>query len=270
MLNRKGTVFVGEEHIISLHNITVRRSGREILSDISLDIDRGEHTAIIGPNGAGKSTLVQVISLEVHPLWAPGSHRLLFGHEKWQVLELRKKMGIVSQSLEYLCNTTYSAHQIVLSAFFSSIGIDFHHEVTLQMIGKANEMLAAQGVAHLADTPMRSLSSGEARRVLLSRASVHDPEVMLLDEALSDLDLPARRTYRKSLETCVQQGKTLILVTHDLSEIIEAIGRVVVLKEGRIFADGPKREVLNEELLSEAYGTPVFLSERDGRFIAWC
>lgn len=261
---------MSEEPIVSLRNITVRRSGRQIINSLSLDIFSHEHVAIIGANGAGKSTLVQVMSEEVHPLWAPDSKRLLFGRDRWRVLELRKKMGIVSQSLQYMCNTTFPVRHIVLSGFFSSIGLDFHHQVTSEMVDMANRCLAEHGVAHLAEKPMRSLSSGEARRVLLARAVVHNPAVMLLDEAVSNLDLPAKRVYRDSLENFARDGRTLILVTHDLSEIIREIGRVVVLKDGRIIADGPKEQVLTEGVLSEAYGTRVFISERDGRFNAWC
>jgi iron complex transport system ATP-binding protein len=258
------------EPIIALQNISVRRSGRLILKNVSLSLYHEEHVAIIGANGAGKSTLVQVMSEEVHPLWAPDSQRILFGKRRWQVIELRKKMGIVSQALQYLCNTTYPVLHIVISGFFSSIGLDFHHQVTDEMEQKARWALEQQGVVHLADKPMRTLSSGEARRVLLSRAVVHDPSVMLLDEAVSNLDLPAKRLYRQSLEQFAREGRTLILVTHDLSEIIPEIKRVVVLKEGEILADGPKEQVLTEAVLSEAYGTPVFLSEREGRFTAWC
>jgi iron complex transport system ATP-binding protein len=179
-------------------------------------------------------------------------------------------MGIVSQSLQYMCNTTFSVRHIVLSGFFSSIGLDFHHQVTSDMVDMADQCLKDQGVFHLKEKPMRTLSSGEARRVLLARAVVHNPEVMLLDEAVSNLDLPAKRMYRDSLEGFVQDGRTLILVTHDLSEIIQPIGRVVVLKEGKIIADGPKEDVLNEDVLSQAYGTRIFVSEREGRFNAWC
>lgn len=256
--------------IISLKNITVRRAGRPILDSVSLDIFAGEHVAIIGANGAGKSTLVQVMSEEVHPIWSPDSRRILFGHDRWKVLELRKRMGIVSAALQFLCTTSYPVRHIVLSGFFSSIGLDFHHQVTADMVEAANRYLDEQGVLHLAEKSMRTLSSGEARRVLLARAMVHDPEVMLLDEAVSNLDLPAKRSYRDALESFARAGRTVILVTHDLSEIIGEIGRVVVLKHGQILADGPKREILNEELLSDAYGTRVFLSEREGRFNAWC
>ncbi|HCS37883.1 MAG TPA: ABC transporter [Sphaerochaeta sp.] len=256
--------------IISLKNITVRRAGRPILDSVSLDIFAGEHVAIIGANGAGKSTLVQVMSEEVHPIWSPDSQRILFGQDRWKVLELRKRMGIVSAALQFLCTTSYPVRHIVLSGFFSSIGLDFHHQVTANMVEAANRYLGEQGVLHLAEKSMRTLSSGEARRVLLARAMVHDPEVMLLDEAVSNLDLPAKRSYRDALESFARAGRTVILVTHDLSEIIGEIGRVVVLKQGQILADGPKREILDEELLSDAYGTRVFLSEREGRFNAWC
>lgn len=256
--------------IISLKNITVRRSGRPILDSVSLDIFAGEHVAIIGANGAGKSTLVQVMSEEVHPIWSPDSRRILFGQDRWKVLELRKRMGIVSAALQFLCTTSYPVRHIVLSGFFSSIGLDFHHQVTADMVEAANRYLDEQGVLHLAEKSMRTLSSGEARRVLLARAMVHDPEVMLLDEAVSNLDLPAKRSYRDALESFARAGRTVILVTHDLSEIIGEIGRVVVLKHGQILADGPKREILDEQLLSDAYGTRVFLSEREGRFNAWC
>jgi iron complex transport system ATP-binding protein len=138
------------------------------------------------------------------------------------------------------------------------------------MVDMADQCLKDQGVFHLKEKPMRTLSSGEARRVLLARAVVHNPEVMLLDEAVSNLDLLAKRMYRDSLEGFVQDGRTLILVTHDLSEIIQPIGRVVVMKEGKIIADGPKEDVLNEDVLSQAYGTRIFVSEREGRFNAWC
>ncbi|MFA7371493.1 MAG: ATP-binding cassette domain-containing protein [Sphaerochaetaceae bacterium] len=256
--------------MIALENISVQRAGRPILNNVSLTVDAGEHTAIIGSNGAGKSTLVQVISQEVHPLWKEDSKCLLFGKERWRVLELREKMGIVSQSLQYMCNSSYKVHHIVLSAFFSSIGLDFHHQVSEEMIERAAESLQKLGVAHLKEKPMHTLSSGEARRVLLSRAVVHNPAVMLLDEAVSNLDLPAKRDYRQALKSFTQEGKTLILVTHDLSEIIEEIERVVLLKEGEVLAEGAKEEVLTEELLSEAYNTKVFLTFREGRFNAWC
>ncbi len=256
--------------VIEISHATVRRQGKAILDDLSFTVNAGEHVAIIGPNGAGKSTLVQVISEEIHPLYNPLSKRVLFGKERWHVLELRKRLGIVSQSLQYLCNSTYKAWEIVASGFFSSIGLDFHHNVTEEHLAKVKEIMRNFDAWHLQDKQMNRLSSGEARRVLLCRASVHDPEVMLLDEAGANLDFPARHQYRASLEQLDKRGKTLILATHELSEIIPAIERVVIMNRGKIVADGPKSKIIREDILSSVYGSKVFVDQREGLFTAWC
>lgn len=153
--------------------------------------------------------------------------------------------GIVSQAIQYLCNSTYQAWEIAISGFFSSIGLDFHHQITQEQIKIVEEVMHRYGVWHLKDKQMNRLSSGEARRILLCRASVHDPEVMLLDEAVSNLDFPpSRHQYRETLESLDQAGKTIILATHELSEIIPAIKRIVVMKEGgKIVADGGDKKI---------------------------
>ncbi|NCB02534.1 MAG: ATP-binding cassette domain-containing protein [Spirochaetia bacterium] len=256
--------------IIYLKNISVVRDEKPILDNISLSIHNGENIAIIGSNGAGKSTLVGVMSELIHPIVKEETQRLLFGQQNWNIVELQKKMGIVSQSLQYLCNTSYSVEEIVLSGFFSSIGLDFHHIVTDEMKRRAHEVLKEYRMEYLKDNKMNTLSSGEARKALLMRASVHDPKVMLLDEVTTNLDLPSKKEYVSRLTMYANGGKTIILVTHDISQIIEEVRRVVVLKDGKIFADGSKEEVLTESVLSEAYSTKVFVSKREGRFNAWC
>ncbi|NLE16294.1 MAG: ATP-binding cassette domain-containing protein [Spirochaetales bacterium] len=259
-----------DECIIQLEHATVRRAGVPILDDVSFQVRRNEHVAIIGPNGAGKSTLVQLLSEEIHPLYSPRTKRILFGKAKWEVLSLRAHLGIVSQSLQYLCNSSYKGWEIVVSGFFSSIGLDFHHHCTEQHMQKMEEVMHRYDAWHLRDKQMNRMSSGEARRILLARANVHDPQVMLLDEAVSNLDFPSRSQYRSTLEQLDREGKTIILATHELSEIIPAINRIVVMQHGKIVADGSKQEVLNERLLSEVYQTRVFIDEREGLYSAWC
>lgn len=256
--------------LIELRNVAVRRKGRIILDLKALDIFPQEHVAIIGANGAGKSTLVQVLSQEVHPLWHPQLKRTLFGKDRWHIVKLRSHLGIVSESMQNLCHTNYPVIDIVLSAYFSAIGLDFHHQVRPEMIGAAEQALKNHQIYHLRDKPMKSLSSGEAKRTLLARASLLDPQVYLLDEAVANLDFPAKKDFRTSLQAIDQRGKTLIIVTHDLTDIITEIQRVVVLKEGKLLADGPKESILTEEILSEAYNTKVFVSTREGRYTAWC
>jgi iron complex transport system ATP-binding protein len=259
-----------QNQIIHIEHATVRRMGKPILDDVSFSVNMGEHVAIIGPNGAGKSTLVQLISEEIHPLYNPKTKRVLFGKERWQALELKRHLGIVSQSLQYLCNSTYKSWEIAISGFFSSIGLDFHHQVEEYHLTKMEQTMKCYGVWHLRDKQMNRLSSGEARRILLCRACMHDPEVLLLDEAVSNLDFPSRHLYRQTLEQLNEQGKTIILATHELSEVIPAIQRIVVMKEGKIVADGPKKEILQESLLSDVYQSRVFVDEREGLYSAWC
>ncbi len=256
--------------VIELKHIEVRRGGRKILDDIALTVGEGESVAIIGANGAGKSTLVDIMCEKTHPIYNPMSVRLLFSQKNWNILELQKRMGIVSQSLLYLVTTNYHVQEVVLSGFFSSIGIDFHHHVEPWMLTRVEEILEEFHLIPLRDRLVGTLSAGERAKVLLARALVHDPSLMLLDEGNANLDLPSKRDYIGHLMRCMEQGKSLIIVTHDISHIVPGIERVIVLKNGKILADGPKREVLREKVLSEAYGTEVYVSERDGRFTAWC
>lgn len=259
-----------DNSIIVLEHATVRRNGLPILDDVSLTIRQNEHVAIIGPNGAGKSTLVQLISEEIHPLYSPTTKRILFDKERWDVMSLRKHLGIVSQPIQSLCHSTYKAWEIVISGFYSSIGVDFHHQISELEIQKTEKVMKRYGVWHLKDKQMNRMSSGEARKVVIARATVHDPAVMLLDEAVSNLDFPGRLQYRELLEQFDREGKTIILATHELSEIIPAIDKIVVMKNGHIVADGPKKEILNEKLLSSVYETKVFIDGREGLYSAWC
>lgn len=248
----------------------VRRNDNYILSDVSLDIRSGEHVAIIGPNGAGKSTLVSLISMDIHPLARDDFHRVIFGQERWPVMELKKHLGIVSPLLAFFCNTTYTAFDIILSGLFSAIGLDFHHQVTDEMRERTRKEMEKVGIWHLRDKYMNTLSSGETQKVLLARAAIHNPEMLLLDEAAAALDFPARASLRETISGYAKEGKTIVMVTHEMAEIIPEIQRIILLKGGRIIADGPKEEILTEKLLSSIYGTTVYVDHRNGLYNAWC
>lgn len=256
--------------MIHIRHATVRRKDTLLLDDLCLDIPQGEHVAIIGPNGAGKSTLVKLMTKQVHPLSRPETEISLFGKSRWNVLELRQLIGIVSDDLASLCTTTYTARQIVLSGFFSSIGIDFHHQVTDQMRITAEAMMEFMEIGHLAHRAMNKLSSGENRRVLIARALVNDPHTLILDEPATSLDLKSQKAFKEKLRELAGMGKHLIMVTHDLSEIIPEIDKVIIMSCGRIAASGTKQELFTQEGLSELYGTQVFVDHHQGWYKAWC
>ena len=255
--------------LIEFERVTVMRGKTVALKDVSLRIGVGEHIAILGPNGCGKSTLIKTITRECYPLIEDGSSVRILGEQRWNVAELRKLLGIVSTDLMTTCTRSVTGRDIVLSGFFSSIGIWPHQEVTRAMHKRVERAMSMLEVFHLADRYTDEMSSGEARRVLLARALVHDPRALILDEPSIALDLSAQHELRSILRKLAQSGIGIVMVTHHLSDLIPEIGRVVLMNRGRIVADGPTQQVLVEWRLSELFGRPLELSVRDGYYNLW-
>jgi iron complex transport system ATP-binding protein len=182
----------------------------------SLTIGAGEHVAILGPNGCGKSTLIKTITRECYPLAQPGSSVTILGERVWNVVDLRTMLGIVSNDLMAQCTREITGFEIVLSGFFSSIGIWPNHQVTEKQRRKAADVLRFLEAAHLAEKPVDEMSSGEARRMLIGRALVHDPKALLLDEPSTSLDLFAQHELRESIRKLARAGVAILLVTHHL------------------------------------------------------
>ena len=258
-----------ETPLIEFEHVTVMRGHTVALNDVSLKIGLGEHIAILGPNGCGKSTLIKAITRECYPLIQDGSSVRILGEERWEVWELRKLLGIVSSDLMATCTRAASGRNIVLSGFFSSIGIWPHQEITPQMLESADRAMEMLEVSHLAERFTEEMSSGEARRFLIARALVHDPRALLLDEPSIALDLSAQHELRLMLRKLAQSGIGIVMVTHHLSDLIPEMDRVVLMNRGTIIADGPTREVLVENRLSALFGRPLELSERDGYYNLW-
>jgi iron complex transport system ATP-binding protein len=265
--------FSGPENspsFLELKNVTVVRDGKKILDSVSLSIAQGENIAIIGPNGSGKSSLIKTFTKEYHPLAAADGLILkIMGKETWHVFELRKLLGIVSGDLQQTCCRQIRVLDVVLSGFFSSIGIYYNHKITPEMEIRAREVLDFLEISALTDRLMCELSTGEARRVLIGRALVHDPQALVLDEPANSLDLKALHSFRESVRKIAGSGKSVILVTHNLEDIIPEINRVVLIKEGKVFRDGKKEEVLTDENLSELFSLPVKVLKKEGYYQTW-
>jgi iron complex transport system ATP-binding protein len=259
---------VHEPALLELERVTVLRGGRAVLDDFSLVVRHAQHVAIVGPNGAGKSTLLKLLSRECYPVPAPDTVCRILGRERWNVFELRGGLGIVSNDLAASLDGNACARDVVLSGFFSSASLESFHDVTQAMREAAATALERLGVAHLADRPLHSLSSGEARRTTIARALVHAPRALVFDEPSTSLDLAARREVRDAMRALAQSGVTIVLVTHQLEDVIPEIRRVVLLERGRVRADGPKSEVLTRERLSSLFGVEVELELRDGYYFA--
>jgi iron complex transport system ATP-binding protein len=242
---------------------------------LTLTIRDGEHTAIVGPNGAGKSLLVSLLTHDQRPL-APvnGTPPVrVFGRTKWNVFDLRSQLGIVSADLHLRLVNGNSEGSItgeaaVLSAFLVSYGILRYGVVTDEMRVLAADALEAAGVPHLASRTLDEMSSGEARRVLLARALVTAPRALVLDEPTTGLDLAGRYNFMERVRQIAQGGTTLVLITHHIEEIVPEIDRIILLRDGRVIADGRKDQVLTGAGLTELFGMPVSVDATDGYYFA--
>jgi iron complex transport system ATP-binding protein len=263
------TGFLTSPALIELQNVTVMRGENIALRNLSLTIGAGEHVAILGPNGCGKSTLIKTITRECYPLAQPEANVMILGERVWNVVDLRSLLGIVSNDLMAQCTREITGFEIVLSGFFSSIGIWPNHHVTEAQRRKTREVLELLDAGHLAEKPVEEMSSGEARRMLIGRALVHGPRALLLDEPSTSLDLFAQHELRETVRKLAQQGLAIILVTHHLSDIIPEIDRVIMMRNGEIAGDGSKREMLTAARLRDLFGVSVELAERDGYYHLW-
>jgi len=255
--------------LLHLQNITVLRGSKAALDNLTLEIGLGEHVAILGPNGCGKSTLIKTITRECYPLTRPGSSLSILGRETWNVFDLRALLGIVSHDLMNTFTRDLTGREVVLSGFFSSVGVFAHQDVTAAMREQADNALARLEAARLADRLTNEMSSGEARRVLLARALVHNPRALLFDEPGTSLDLFAQHELQLIMRKLAQSGIGIVLVTHHLADIIPEIERVILMRDGRIVADGRKSEILTAERLSTLFQLPVSLAERNGYYNLW-
>ena len=255
--------------LLDLRNIEVYRGSRLALDNFSLSIQSGEHVAILGPNGCGKSTLIKTITRECYPVVRNGSSMKILGEETWNVFDLRPLLGIVSNDLMEWCTGEALGRDVVLSGFFSSNDIYPNHLVTAEHLAKAEAALAQLDISHLASRPVQEMSSGEARRVLIARALVHQPKALLFDEPSNSLDLFAKRMLRETMSQLARSGIGIVLVTHDLSDIIPEIERVLLMSRGRIMADGNKQDTLQSGTLSQVFGLRVEVERRDGQYHLW-
>jgi iron complex transport system ATP-binding protein len=258
-----------ESALVDLQNVQVIRGDNPVLDDFSLRIGVGEHVAILGPNGCGKSTLIKTITRECYPVVREGSSMTILGRQRWNIFGLRTVLGIVTNDLMTDCTSDTTGRDVVLSGFFSSTSIFEHQHVTPAMRDGANAALARLGVQHLAGRPVAQMSSGEAKRILIARALVHDPQTLVFDEPSNSLDAFAQHGLRATMRSLAQSGIGIVLVTHHLSDINPEIERVVLMRNGKIQADGRKEDLLQPEKISHLFGIPVEITRRDGYFHLW-
>ncbi len=257
------------EMVAELEQVTVVRGERVVLHELSFALAHGEQMALLGPNGCGKSTLLKTLTCELYPLASPEMRVSLFGRARWDVTELKKLLGVVQAELPGKPMLAISGVDAVLTGFFSSSTLWPNLEVTSEMRERAEAMLERVGATPLRTRLFGEMSSGQQRRILIARALVASAGCVLLDEPSNTLDLQAQRELRLLMRTLAEQGTTILLITHQVADIVPEMRRIVLMREGRIVADGAREELLTEVRLSELFETDVRLTARDGFLHAW-
>ena len=261
---------------LHLSHVNVARGDNVVLHDINLTVNTGEHIAILGPNGCGKSTLIKTITCECYPIVQPETKVSIFGRERWDLTELKKRLGVVSPELPGRPTLHTTGRDAVLTGFFSSSTLWPNLTVTEAMRHRADEVLAQVDAVDLAGKPVGQMSAGQQRRIMIGRALVGSSsaadgatQMVLLDEPSNALDLAAQADLRHLLRKLARQGTGILLITHHIADILPEIDRILLMRDGRIVADGPKEKLLTAANLSDLFKTEVNMTERDGFYHAW-
>ena len=257
------------EPFLELEHVNVVRGNRLVLHDINLSVQAGEHIALLGPNGCGKSTLLKTMTCELYPLADEKTRVRIFGRERWDLTELKKKLGVVQNEIPGKPILKISGRDAVMTGFFSSSTLWPNLTITPEMHDRVEEVMGQIDALKLRGRIFGEMSAGQQRRILIGRALVASSGCVLLDEPSNALDLSAQRDLRELLMVLAEQGTTILQITHHIADIIPAMNRVLLMRDGRIIADGARAELLTAPALSELFQTEVHLTEHNGFYHAW-
>ncbi|MGZ4582578.1 MAG: ABC transporter ATP-binding protein [Nocardioidaceae bacterium] len=254
--------------VLRLSGVSVLREGATLLDAVDWEVEEGERWVVLGPNGAGKTTLLQVASAHLHP--SRGRVQIL-GETLGavDVFELRPRIGLASAALADRLPARESVRDVVLTASYAVVG-RWREQYDELDARRADDLLAALGVAGLAQRRFGTLSEGERKRVQIARALMTDPELLILDEPAAGLDLGGREDLVSTMTVLANdpQSPAIVLVSHHVEEIPPGFTHALMLREGRVTAQGPMAEVMTAENLTMTFGMSLALTFEDGRYAA--
>lgn len=256
-----------EDTVLRMAGVGVVRGDVQLLSDVAWRVEKGQHWAILGPNGSGKTTLLRVAAGELYPSQGEG---WLLGHRLGSVpVEgLRRRIGWVSPAISARFPYRLRVLEAVVGGAFASVGLHHHHVPGAEEEARARALISRFGLKDIESRMFGVLSQGERTRLMLARALMGEPELLVLDEPSAGLDLAARESFLASVQelTTSASSPTIVFVTHHLGEIVRGVTHVLLMAGGRVAAAGQKSEVLGGNLLSAVMGVPVDVVENGGRY----
>ncbi len=239
-----------------------------VLEKINLQIKKDENWVILGANGSGKSTLLKLFSHDLYPNTQYDFTKEIFGKDRWDIFELKKHLGIISNSLQSQFSgfsSSTNAYDVVMSGYYSSLGVYKHHSFTPEQLKKADEVMEFLEISKLKDKKFSQMSSGEQRRCLIGRSLIHNPQAFILDEPTTGLDIKAQYCFINTLRK-ISKTSGIILVTHDVSEIFPEITHAALIHNKTIYKQGRKEDILTGENLSEIFEVDIDLEQDNDRY----
>ncbi|MBB6444181.1 ABC transporter ATP-binding protein [Bacillus benzoevorans] len=253
--------------VVQMEQVSLKREGKWILHDINWKIEKGEHWILFGLNGSGKTSLLNMLNAEYFPT---NGHLTVVGLEFGKTIlgeKLRTKIGLVSSSLQDKLYSSDNAFEIVLSGAFASIGL--YETPSDEMRERAIGLLKDMGCFEYANRKYETLSQGEKQRVLIARALMGNPQLLILDEPANGLDFIAREQLLEAISGMIGHSKgkvpTIIYVTHHIDEILPCFNKTLLLKKGEVFASGDTAKMISSEQLTEFFDLPVQVIWQNGR-----
>ncbi|MCK6076813.1 ABC transporter ATP-binding protein [Paenibacillus silvae] len=248
--------------VVAMENISLRREELQILEDVHLRIEPGEHWVILGRNGSGKTTLLEMMNGYLFP--SQGRIEVLGNvYGQCDVREVRKEIGYISQTLIEKLTLRDPVWEVVATGAYAFLR--FYQTIPDEVKNKAMQLLHDMGFTKLANQPLGTLSQGERKKVMLARSLMAEPKLLIMDEPCAGLDLYEREKMLIEIDRLRQRNMTVVYVTHHVEEIVPLFTHVALVRDGRIAAAGPKHEVLTEETIKHTYDIPVDIQWHEGR-----
>ena len=256
------------DFIVDFENIYVNYGMTTVLKNINLKIRNNENWVILGANGSGKTTLMKLFSHDIYPNTKYPFKKEIFGKDRWDIFELKKYLGIITNDLQTKFENSAKAEtalDVVLSGFYSSLGVYKHHKFSEQEIDCAINTMNFLNIADIKDKKVCEMSTGQLRRCIIGRSLIHNPKAFILDEPTTGLDIKAQKNVINILQK-LSCKLPVILVTHNLYEIFPQITHAALMYKNTIYTQGRKEDVITSKNLSEIFETDIDLAFNNGRY----
>ena len=242
------------ENWLNVKSIEVWDQNKKIFDDLSLKLSFHENTVLLGPNGSGKTSIIRLINRSLYPKVKSNSYFKLFGTENINIWEVRKRVGFLLTELENRIYKNEAVNDVIKTGLYNTYRIPCYETKKISNEkSKLDMILEILELNSISDYPFKILSDGQKRRTLIGRALIHDPDILILDEPTSKLDIKSKYIILKCLENLCSSGKTLIQITHDITTISESINRVIFIRNGEIIDDGIPSDLLTDKKLSHLF-----------------